>query len=82
MKVLVSCYDIKANSYSVPFGVNTKDEARRSFGDAIKDQNTLLGQHPEDFILMAVGTFDEQTGIIEVFSDKERLALGSDYSQG
>ena len=77
-KILVSCYDIKADSYSVPFAVNTKDEARRSFGDALQDKNTVLGQHPADFILFVVGLFYEQSGELTAI-EKERIALGSDY---
>lgn len=80
-KIMVSCYDIKADSYSIPFSVNTKDEARRSFGDALKDKNTLLGQHPADFILVGVGLFDEQSGVFTV-TEHERIALGSDYVSG
>lgn len=39
--------------------------AIRSFSDAARMPDTVFNQHPEDFTLVQVGTFDDQTGQVE-----------------
>lgn len=38
--------------------------AIRAYNDLRKDQNTQLGQHPNDFLLLHVGEIDTSTGAI------------------
>ena len=81
MKIIVTIYDVKADFYFPPFFVHTKGEAVRSFGDEVKNENSPIGKHPEDYQLFALGEYIEQTGDIVVYENKERLALASDYVQ-
>nr|AVQ10329.1 DNA binding protein VP4 [Gokushovirinae environmental samples] len=91
-KVIVT-RDIKANVYSTPMFVPHIGQAIRSFGDACQkkdnDPNNVLGNHPEDFELILLGEYDDETGIfLEHGSDvpdtthawkKHQLAVGSNY---
>ena len=38
----------------------------------------VLSDHPEDFTLFEIGTFDIQTGTIELFDSKVSVANGLD----
>ena len=64
---LYSIYDRKMNVYLTPFpargDVDAKRQVSASFADAgIK--STPAGQNPEDFDLVKLGTFDDETGVI------------------
>lgn len=37
--------------------------AIRTFGDILQNKRSDIGQHPADFDLVSLGTFDEQSGI-------------------
>lgn len=58
---MYSVYDSKAQSYGQPFHAPNDAVALRLFGDAVNDPDTQLNKYPEDFVLMAVGTWDDQT---------------------
>jgi len=62
---IYSVRDSKAEVYLQPFLQKTHGEAERSFLRLAKDDKTNVGQFPEDFDLYHVGSFDDQTGVIE-----------------
>lgn len=64
-KLLISVKDSKAESWSVPASADTKAAAIRDFGSLVSDGRTIIGQHPEDFDLYVVGSFDLLAGTIE-----------------
>lgn len=64
--MIVKCFavfDVKTGSYGMPFFSATRPSAQRSFIAACSDKNSMLGQHPEDFRLFDLGSFDDSTGI-------------------
>jgi len=63
MKLLFSVFDSAAKFYSEPFTALTKGQALRNFVTAVNDKNTYLYQHPADYTLFELGTFDELTGL-------------------
>lgn len=77
-KLLISVKDSKAESWSVPAASDNKATALRDFGSLVADGRTLVGQHPSDFDLYVVGTFDLITGLVES-RIPEHLANGSDF---
>lgn len=57
-----SVYDLKGEGFSQPiFAVNDR-VAMRLFGDAVKDPETPVGRHPEDFALFRVGVWNSENG--------------------
>lgn len=66
MRMVVSAvYDRRMAGYMQPFIVSrTVGEAERLFMNACasKDDNNLRA-HPEDFVLMNIGSFDDETGM-------------------
>lgn len=59
---LYSVYDTAAGAYANPSPVISKEAAIRSFGDAVRAASNEWSKHPEDYILMYLGTFDQITG--------------------
>lgn len=80
MNKLIICtiYDSKAEAYLVPFTMRSEAEAVRAFGDHASQAGTPVNQHPEDYFLYKVGSFDQNTGVITA-CDKVSLAAGSDF---
>lgn len=65
---LFSVFDAKARVYLAPFVARSAVDAKRQLEAAKADpafMQTPVGQHPEDFELYQVGTFDDETGIID-----------------
>jgi hypothetical protein len=58
-------YDDKACFFGIPFHSLTDNEAIRSFADAVRDPQTRLALHPDDYTLYHVGVFDDNAGVIE-----------------
>ncbi|UDN67642.1 nonstructural protein [robinz microvirus RP_81] len=57
-----SLYDRKTLTYGVPFFALTDGSAVRSLTDLAADVNTIVGQHPTDFVLFRVGRFVTGSG--------------------
>lgn len=80
INILTVLYDSKSQTYSAPTHNPSREQARRSFSDAVNAVGCEKGQlfyHPEDFTLFAVGEFDHSTGEI-LPKTKEAIANGLD----
>lgn len=76
MIIVVAVKDNAIGTFQPPACVRAEGEALRGFMDAVNDpQNKQLHQHPEDFDLYRLGTFDENTGKI-VSEEPVQLARG------
>lgn len=73
MMKIFAVHDSAVGSYGKPFFAKSTGEAIRSFTDAVKAKDSLLGQHPEHFSLFAVGEWDEDTADIKGY--KVHIAL-------
>lgn len=62
--ILVSVYDKKAQTFSAPFSAINEQVAIRQFGDAVRDTNTAICAHPEDYQLFKMAEFRENIGIV------------------
>lgn len=65
---LYSIRDRKASVYLAPFVSRSETDALRQISASLRDSqiaDTPIGQHPEDFTLTRVGSFDDETGQIE-----------------
>lgn len=64
---LFAIYDRKASIYMAPFVARSTIDATRQIVASFRDpqmRDTPVGQHPEDFDLFHVGSFDDETGRI------------------
>lgn len=66
MTTLKMCciHDTKAEAWMTPLFFQANGQAVRSFGDAIRDKNSEMGKHPEDYHLYCLGEFDPQSGVV------------------
>lgn len=61
--ILFSVFDKKAQTFSQPFCAVNEQVAIRQFGDAVRDTNTAICAHPEDYQLFKVAAFDQSLGV-------------------
>jgi len=76
--ILCSVKDRAADAYGRPMFVPSSGVAIRSFSDEINraaDDNQLYN-HPDDFDLYEFGTFDDNSGIFEIYEQPKLLSLG------
>lgn len=59
---LFAVYDSKTKTYMYPQHSLTKGEAVRNLDDAVNGGKGMVANHPEDFTLFHLGSFDDQTG--------------------
>lgn len=57
--------DSKAESCLPPFTMRSDGEAVRAFGDTVCKGGTPLSEHPEDYFLYRIGSYNLNTGVIE-----------------
>lgn len=76
--ILVSIYDKKADSYAPCYCVDNRHIALRSFENLIKAGNSDVANFPEDFALMEVGEFINETGEV-VPKNATLLSNASDF---
>jgi len=80
MKLLVSLYDRATEAYAPVMTVNTRNEAIRSFRQAVNDPQTPIHNNPTDYELYVVGQFNDQNGEIEA-STPELIARAEDFKE-
>lgn len=63
--VCVAIYDIKAEAFMRPFFAPRTALATRSFTDEVNRpaEDNPLYRHPEDYRLMQIGEWDDETGL-------------------
>lgn len=72
-QLLFTIRDTKGEIYNKPFPQLTKNEALRTFADLAKDPQTNIAQHPEDYDLYYLGTYDTTTGKIEALESPAHI---------
>ena len=72
---LCSILDTKSEIWSNPMAFQSIGQAMRAFGDAVNEDGSEYGKHPEDYILFRVGTWNQQTGELNILIVEE-LAKG------
>jgi len=56
--------DQKAEIFNTPWFAKTHGEAERNFQQLAKDPKSTVNQFPDDFDLYYLGTYDDQTGLV------------------
>lgn len=76
--VIVSIKDRAADAFGRPAYVATEGVAIRQFMDEINrgDTESQIYQHPDDFDLYYLGTFDDNTGGFDLLASPKQICLG------
>lgn len=78
IQIVCAVKDRAADAFGRPFFVPTQGVAIRSFMDEVlRDAaDNQLHQHPDDFDLYELGSFDDSNGMIVMLSEPKLLMLG------
>lgn len=77
--IIFSVYDNVAKAFIPPFFLPNEDMAKRAFSDAVNDEKHQFSQHPEDYSLYAVGSFDDTNGMITEYAENTKLGNGIEF---
>ncbi len=61
-----SFFDTAAAAYMRPFVAGQDGEATRVFSDLVSNREHPIGQHPEDYSIFRIGSFNDQNGALTV----------------
>lgn len=64
LECMFSIYDKVCEEYNPPFVSKNLKTAIRSIKESLKGQQSLMCMHPEDYLLVYLGCFDKNTGLI------------------
>ena len=77
INIICSVKDRAADAFGRPLFVASKGIALRSFTDEVNRaaEDNQMYNHPDDFDLYELGTFDDSTGIIQMLPQPVVLAM-------
>lgn len=78
---ILCIYDSKAEAYLAPFTANTLGLAERMFADLVNSPGHQFNNHPEDYTLFRIGTFDTNNAEL-VQAQQQSLATALSLLQG
>lgn len=73
---MFSIYDSKVGAYMTPVFLHSKGQALRWFSDLIKDQESTLSKHPEDYTLFHLGSFEDVSSKFEPLETPHSMGIG------
>lgn len=71
--------DSKLGEFGQPFFFAAPGQAVRFLQDLVRDPKTTIAQHPEDFRLYYLGTYNPASGSFDSLGSPEYLAKASDF---
>lgn len=74
--------DVKADAFSPPFFMAARGMASRAFEDLVRDPQSSLFKHPDDFRLYEVGAFEVESGVMTGLGTPKFVVSGSDVKGG
>lgn len=83
MANLYSIFDTKANKYGPIISFENDNTAIRSFMEMLisGDKNSMLALYPTDYLLFCVGSFNQDTGLVEPVSAPAHIISGFECIQ-
>lgn len=78
---LYTIYDSAAQSYSNPVYMIGRGVAFRSFQDEVAKPDSRFHQHPDDYTLFELGSFDDQTATFIFHKAPEKVAMAREVIQ-
>ena len=70
--------DIKTGTHNPPFYQKNIGEATRTFEKLCNDKSSILNEYPEDFVLLKLGNFCDETGEL-ISSSPSIIGTASQY---
>ncbi len=70
---MFAVYDSKAEAYLPPWTAKTTAVALRRFEATAKDENSDFARFGADYTLFELGTWDEDTGLVQLYEAKMNL---------
>lgn len=74
---IYSIYDTAVGAYMRPQFMQSDGQAIRLFSDLATSADNEVGKHPEDYSLVRLGVWDDNTGKFQP-EDKETLITGNE----
>lgn len=81
MLKIFAIYDEKAESFRFPFFQSTSGLAIRTFSDGANDPRSELSKYPYDFKLFELGTFQEDSALINTHPSPILMGVAIDYKK-
>ena len=78
---IYAIYDNKAKAFMQPFTTQNAELAIRTFKEHVNNPESIFHRHPNDFCLYEVGTFDDQTGLVDNHIENHNLGLAAEFIQ-
>lgn len=78
---IFSIRDRQLDAFMTPFFSPSRGSAVRSFIDEVRREGSPMAQHPEDYSLHLIGSFDDTSSQIG-WIQPEQVALASDHIGG
>jgi hypothetical protein len=75
---IFSIKDIKTGTHNPPFYQKNVGEASRTFEKLCNDKTSILNEYPEDFVLLKLGNFCDETGEL-IASTPSIIGTASQY---
>lgn len=72
---MYTVYDSKAKVFLQPFLAQSDEIALRNFAYAANDKGTDIGRFPTDFSLHCIGTFCDESAMLDVFNQSQNLGI-------
>lgn len=80
---IFAVFDNKAAAFMQPFFAPTVGFAIRAFADQLKNDQSAIKQHPEDYTLFHLGDFDDHSGgIVRAEPKATHVANAIDFVEG
>lgn len=73
--------DNKVMAYEKPFFMRSRGEALRSWEEVVNDEKTQFCRHPNDFALLELAEYDEETGVFTNNSTPVNLGLAVQFKR-
>ena len=65
IKKIFAIYDEKSEAYLTPIFMDTIGQVIRQITDILDDETHQFSKHTSDFTLYTLGTYDDNSGVIE-----------------
>ena len=72
---ICAMFDRAAQTYGRPFFVHNSAVAVRSLTDELKNPESELARHPEDYDLYDIGAYDDDDASITTYDDGPKLIV-------
>lgn len=76
---VLAVYDSKAELFQQPIFFKAKGEAIRAFADEVNRDKSPMKNHPEDYTLFNIGSYDVESGLLTPLTTPTSLGLAIDY---